>query len=66
MAIAVGARVKPMTGGRTLIVTGQVGSVVSWITGDGALTGSFEESLVKSIRTDGDPIITGRNKVGLY
>ena len=66
MAIATGSTVKLFTGGRSVVVTGQVGSVVSYQTLDGAMTGSYEESLIRPPRVDGESIITGRNKVGLY
>jgi len=65
MAIATGAHVKLSTGGKTVVVTGQVGTVTSWACPDGT-SGTYEETLIRPIQGDNPVYSNGRNKVGLY
>ncbi len=63
--IATGAHVKLATGGKTVVVTGQVGTVTSWVCNDGT-SGSYDESLIRPIQGDNPRYDTPRTKVGLY
>jgi uncharacterized protein YodC (DUF2158 family) len=66
MAMATGNHVRLKTGGKIVVVTGQSGSTVNWTYADGSGSGSFDETLLMTPKTDNDLFITGRNKVGLY
>ena len=65
MAIATGQHMKLATGGKTVVATGQAGTVVSWVAPDGT-SGSYDESLIRPMQGDNPRYDTPRTKVGLY